>query len=83
MVIRIEDINDNSPEFGSSFYSSEMSYKDKSGTVVSTITATDADSGVNSILSYSMKENYGLFTIDAETGKHIFLIEVFYRGKNK
>lgn len=39
------------------------------GTVIGTVTATDADAGDNSILTYSFASSNRFFRIDKDTGK--------------
>ena len=68
VLVTIRDLNDNAPIFTRAFYSTEMAYNEKQGTVVVAVVATDPDSGVNSHLVYTFKETYNVFALDTETG---------------
>ncbi|KAK3100154.1 hypothetical protein FSP39_015442 [Pinctada imbricata] len=72
-VINVEilDVNDNAPRFINSTYIgtiTEGSYTDK---LILAISATDADSGENSQLTYSLPEGTAnnIFTLDSTTGQ--------------
>lgn len=45
VTVDVTDVNDNSPEFESSLYTATVDEKALPGSVVTTITATDRDSG--------------------------------------
>lgn len=52
-MIRLTDVNDNSPEFSSDAYSSNILVKDaEEGKVVLTLSATDRDAGDNALITY-------------------------------
>lgn len=53
MVIKIQDENDNAPEFSQSGYTAVVPENVPTGFSVLTVKATDKDSGVNSEISYS------------------------------
>ncbi|CAH0750481.1 unnamed protein product [Diatraea saccharalis] len=71
--ITILDVNDNPPEFAESVYSATIAENATVGTTVLKVSATDADSGENGQIEYSInrrqsdKEN--MFKIDPETGE--------------
>lgn len=70
LVIRVNDVNDHEPVFQQSEYSSVLSEKAPIGSFVASISATDADSGLNAKIFYdfdSGNEN-GWFKIDQVTG---------------
>ncbi|XP_071359727.1 protocadherin Fat 4 isoform X2 [Trachinotus anak] len=55
--VSLTDINDNRPEFSSSSYVSSILLKDaKKGKLLLTLSATDRDSGDNSLITYSFSE---------------------------
>ncbi|XP_062250309.1 protocadherin beta-16-like [Platichthys flesus] len=66
------DINDNAPVFNQSVYKATVMENAPSGTYVTTVNASDADFGSNSLISYHFSDlssgfgNY--FTIDEKTG---------------
>ena len=68
VLVAIRDLNDNPPIFSQAFYSTEMAYDDKQGTVALAVAATDPDSGVNSQISFGFKETYNVFGLDTELG---------------
>lgn len=64
LVISISDVNDNAPRFELPDYQVHGILEDvRIGTKITTITATDADSGKNSEIEYSLDHND--FTIDS------------------
>ncbi|KAK0049843.1 protocadherin Fat 4 [Biomphalaria pfeifferi] len=71
ILIVITDANDNSPVMKSSFLNTEVDYTKSCGDIVSQVLATDADSGDNSRIVYSIDTTaYGtLFTVDTVTGE--------------
>ncbi|XP_059167708.1 cadherin-23-like [Physella acuta] len=71
VTITILDTNDNSPVFSPTFYNTEVAYSGDCESTITTVTATDADSGNNGLISYSLQTslyNY-LFTVNSSTGK--------------
>lgn len=51
--VRLTDVNDNRPQFSSSSYSSSVLLKEaEAGKLVTTLKATDADAGNNSLITY-------------------------------
>ncbi len=64
------DVNDSPPVFTESSYNASISESAPDGTVVTTLTAHDADTGSNAIISYSIiSGNDGSFYIQSNTGK--------------
>ena len=70
VLVDVEDVNDNSPVFD------PPTYADKSlaesaivGTVVETVTAKDADLGVNAKIIYSLRNGDGRFQVDRASGE--------------
>ena len=69
-VLRIEvlDVNDNSPVFSASLYNATMPENGPIGVEIGTVTASDADVGVNGEFDYVVGEGYGRFDVNASTG---------------
>lgn len=81
VIVNVLDDNDNSPRFDKDYYSFELLENLPSGTVVTSITATDPDLGNNALLRYSIVQHNSSFAIDSDTGKsisHFFIIVNFY-----
>ncbi|KAK0398870.1 hypothetical protein QR680_002790 [Steinernema hermaphroditum] len=72
LTVMIDDVNDNPPVFTQSLYNITVPLDVPVGNEVVTVHATDADSGKNSELSYSITNSDGTFRIDENTGQ-IFL----------
>ncbi|XP_055081161.1 protocadherin-23 [Periophthalmus magnuspinnatus] len=68
--IDIEDLNDNAPVFNPAQYTVTLSGHSRPGTEVITLTAIDADSGLNGQVSYRLLSGAmsSLFTLDTHTG---------------
>ncbi|XP_077330311.1 protocadherin gamma-C5-like isoform X4 [Lithobates pipiens] len=56
VIIRVSDVNDNAPAFTQSTYNAFIKENSDPGTLLCTVSATDADEGVNSDLVYSIVE---------------------------
>ncbi|XP_030069021.1 cadherin-related family member 2 [Microcaecilia unicolor] len=71
VTIHLLDINDHSPQFAESFYKLQVEEHCKNGTVLSTITATDKDSGVYGEISYWLlpESILNVFTVNSSTGE--------------
>ncbi|XP_036379751.1 protocadherin-16-like [Megalops cyprinoides] len=70
----LQDINDNEPVFGSSFYNVSIKENTSAGTCFLEVVATDADGGSFGSISYSLGSGVGTvtpaqFTISKETGQ--------------
>ncbi|KAI4901302.1 hypothetical protein NFI96_030521, partial [Prochilodus magdalenae] len=70
--IKVLDVNDNTPVCKQSVYKAEVRENSPVGTVLTTVSAADADEGINGQVSYSFaqasKEARNLFGINSETG---------------
>lgn len=75
LSISILDENDNSPSFPKSSLSVDALENMRIGELVASVTATDADSGQNADITYSITatNNHGTFSISPNTGS-IFLV---------
>nr|XP_015832211.2 protocadherin beta-16-like [Nothobranchius furzeri] len=75
IVITVLDANDNAPVFTQKTYKATVTENSPKGTVVATVTASDADEGSNSKITYSIKnendEDSGVFEINRENGEII------------
>ncbi|XP_071108145.1 uncharacterized protein [Haliotis cracherodii] len=70
VTIVIEDVNDNTPTFTSSSYSSTLSTSMGVGTSVLTVSATDPDQRENGTVQYSIQSSTapGYFSVNQNTG---------------
>ncbi|XP_072295789.1 protocadherin gamma-A11-like isoform X30 [Eucyclogobius newberryi] len=73
ILITVLDANDNAPVFTNPMYKASIKENAPLGTVVMTVTATDADQGANGKITYSvssMPDNArGIFEINPESGE--------------
>ena len=69
-LIEITDVNDNEPVFDRDSYDFDVPEHSGDDTPVGTVVATDADSGANGEVCYSITagDSQGYFSIDAATG---------------
>ena len=71
--ITVLDANDNSPVFNQSLYTASVTENAAIGTYITTVNASDADSGSNGLVTYTfsnVKGNSGkMFEIDSLSGK--------------
>ncbi|XP_048698630.2 protocadherin Fat 3 isoform X5 [Caretta caretta] len=74
--VNIEDINDNAPVFVGLPYYAAVQVDAEPGTLIYRVTAIDKDKGANGEVSYLLKEDYGHFEIDRQTGS-VTLREAF------
>ncbi|XP_046739792.1 cadherin-related tumor suppressor [Diprion similis] len=70
LVIRVNDVNDHEPVFQQSEYSAVLSELSPPGSFVASISATDADSGLNARIYYGFESgnDQEWFAIDQDTG---------------
>uniref|UniRef100_A0A4W5QM76 Cadherin domain-containing protein n=1 Tax=Hucho hucho TaxID=62062 RepID=A0A4W5QM76_9TELE len=73
LEITVLDVNDNAPVFNQSVYRATVMENAPKGTYITTVNASDADSGSNGIVMYyfsNLKENLAdIFDIDETTGQ--------------
>uniref|UniRef100_A0A3B4YUM0 Cadherin domain-containing protein n=1 Tax=Seriola lalandi dorsalis TaxID=1841481 RepID=A0A3B4YUM0_SERLL len=71
--ITVLDINDNRPVFNQSLYTATVTENAAIGTYITTVNASDADSGSNGLVTYTFSNVKGksgeIFEIDSFTGK--------------
>ena len=66
----ITDVNDSPPIFTQSVYNATISEAAPDGSVITTVSAQDADIGSNAVITYSIVSgNDGSFSIQPNTGK--------------
>ncbi|XP_043267899.1 fat-like cadherin-related tumor suppressor homolog isoform X3 [Venturia canescens] len=70
LIVNVQDINDNPPEFTSKFYFARVPEIDAIGTEVARVLATSKDTGVNADVYYSIVggNEHKKFQIDTDTG---------------
>ncbi|XP_016396188.1 protocadherin Fat 4 [Sinocyclocheilus rhinocerous] len=68
VLVEVLDINDNSPEFENHPATVPVPEDHKVGDEVTSVTATDADSGFNGEVRYTLLGGPGRFSVDQETG---------------
>ncbi|XP_072288440.1 protocadherin gamma-A11-like [Eucyclogobius newberryi] len=70
--VTVLDANDNAPVFSQTVYKASLTENSAPDTLVITVTATDADEGLNSEVSYEFyqrsDENGNVFSINSKTG---------------
>ncbi|KAM4586835.1 protocadherin gamma-A12-like isoform 19-T19 [Fundulus diaphanus] len=71
--VTVLDANDNAPVFSQAVYKASLPENSPPGTIVMTVSATDADEGVNGDVTYDFghvsEENLNVFSIDPKTGE--------------
>nr|AAT85361.1 protocadherin cluster 1 gamma 5 [Danio rerio] len=84
--VTILDANDNAPVCKQSVFKTEVRENSPAGTVMGTVSAADADEGVNGHVSYyfalASKEERELFNINSETGEVTLLAHLDYESQN-
>uniref|UniRef100_A0A3Q3A397 Cadherin domain-containing protein n=1 Tax=Kryptolebias marmoratus TaxID=37003 RepID=A0A3Q3A397_KRYMA len=77
--VSVLDANDNAPVFSQAVYEASLPENSPLGTVVITVSATDADEGVNGVVTYDFghvsEEGKKVFSIDRKKGE-IRLIDI-------
>ena len=68
VVVKILDINDNTPAFSEESYKTSIPHSTSSGTSILSVLATDKDSGSNSEILYSLSSSTLGFHVDSVTG---------------
>ncbi len=63
MDIVITDVNDNAPVFSQSVYSADIAVDMSVGSTVVTVSATDADAGINARISYAFVNSSQYFKV--------------------
>ncbi|XP_006629223.2 protocadherin Fat 4 [Lepisosteus oculatus] len=68
--ITVSDVNDHTPKFSRNVYSFDIAEDTTPGSIVAAILASDADSGINGEITYSLEEEDedGVFLLNPVTG---------------
>ncbi|KAI8511673.1 hypothetical protein Bbelb_107730 [Branchiostoma belcheri] len=66
--VTISDVNDNAPILAQTFFSLEIRYDSSSLTNLATLSATDADQGINGEIQYYLLDQTSLFHVDLLSG---------------
>ncbi len=71
VIIKIQDVNDNAPEFDQARYSFQVMESVSTNTAIGTVTALDRDSGNNARITYIIQNgnHMDLFGIFADSGR--------------
>lgn len=70
LIINVTDTNDNAPVMDKHIYRAEVLEEESPPLTVARVSATDADSGENGIISYRLVNDFeGSFEIDADSGE--------------
>ncbi|XP_056328905.1 protocadherin alpha-C2 [Danio aesculapii] len=74
IIVRVQDTNDNAPQFDQAHYSLNISENSPAGTVVVKLNASDADEGPNADLTYSFtlytsEKTQEMFSLDSNSGE--------------
>ena len=67
--VKLQDGNDNDPRFSQSNYQARVPENAQAGQPVTTVTATDLDSGANADICYKLDPPSSLFSINYKTGE--------------
>ncbi|XP_060904128.1 protocadherin beta-16-like [Labrus mixtus] len=85
--IVVLDVNDNAPVFNQSVYKATVMENSPKDTYVTTVNASDADNGSNSIVTYYFSDlNSGvsdIFTVDGKTGVILVTGSIDYEKEQK
>uniref|UniRef100_A0A8C8GA00 Cadherin domain-containing protein n=1 Tax=Oncorhynchus tshawytscha TaxID=74940 RepID=A0A8C8GA00_ONCTS len=85
--ITVLDVNDNAPVFNQSLYRATVMEDAPKGTYITTVNASDADSGSNGQISYYLSKLKGntvdIFNIDTATGTISVSGQIDYEKDNK
>ncbi|XP_064874641.1 protocadherin gamma-A5-like isoform X18 [Oncorhynchus nerka] len=73
ILITVLDVNDNAPIFTQEFYKATVTENDPKGTVISSVSASDADHGSNGKITYSITNTLdyvrGLIEVNEDNGE--------------
>lgn len=69
VLINVLDANDNDPIFSKEFYEFQVEENLKRGTIIGSVSAEDADVGLNAAIRYSLIPSNSSFQINTLTGE--------------
>ncbi|XP_053734377.1 protocadherin gamma-A11-like [Synchiropus splendidus] len=82
--VTVLDVNDNVPIFNQTIYKASVMENISKGTCIVRVNATDADSGSNGLISYSLSNTEsGVFNIDYKTGSILLSGQLDYEKERK
>ncbi|KFM71785.1 Fat-like cadherin-related tumor suppressor-like protein, partial [Stegodyphus mimosarum] len=68
LIIHVDDVNDNKPNFEKSSYNFVITENAKNGTSIVRLRANDKDEGINSALTFCLETDFEEFHIDPASG---------------
>ncbi|KAJ0050289.1 hypothetical protein NL108_014936 [Boleophthalmus pectinirostris] len=71
VIVTVEDVNDNVPVFTASVFHTTIPEDAPTGSDVLLVNSSDADIGLNGVISYSLSGGHGQFSINPATGQII------------
>ncbi|XP_037118459.1 protocadherin Fat 4 [Syngnathus acus] len=71
VTVLVDDVNDNVPIFSASTFHTTITEDAPTGTDVLLVNSSDADTGLNGVISYSLTGGHGQFSINPATGQII------------
>ncbi|KAM3867170.1 protocadherin gamma-A11-like [Diretmus argenteus] len=84
IIITVLDANDNAPVFTQPTYKTTVVENASKGTVVTSVSASDADHGTNGRIKYSLSNDldhaHGLFEVNEESGEIILIGNIDYEN---
>uniref|UniRef100_W5NGV0 Cadherin domain-containing protein n=1 Tax=Lepisosteus oculatus TaxID=7918 RepID=W5NGV0_LEPOC len=83
VIVKVVDINDNSPVFAGSYPDVALPEAAENGTVVANMVAMDVDDGFNAEISFALQGSEGIFDIDPRTGQITLVKELDREVKAK
>lgn len=69
VVVTVDDVNDNDPEFDQEHYEFHVEENRPAGTAFGAVSATDRDAGDNALIRYSLIPSNSSFNINLYSGK--------------
>ncbi|XP_048088489.1 protocadherin gamma-A11-like isoform X43 [Alosa alosa] len=85
--VTVLDVNDNAPVFNQSVYTASVVENAQRGTYITTVNASDADSGTNGVINYSFANLKGniaaIFSLDENTGAISVIGDIDYEKVKK
>ncbi|XP_029627106.1 protocadherin gamma-A5 isoform X19 [Salmo trutta] len=76
--VTVLDINDNAPVFTQEIYRATVVENSPKGALLATVSASDADYGSNSLVSYSLSSSTDLFELDSDSGEFRLIGHIDY-----
>lgn len=84
VIVKVVDVNDNSPEFSVLSYNASLLEDSSTGKPIVTVTALDRDKGSNAQVTYGLinPSDFPNFRVDSKTGEIILSQQVDYESVN-